>query len=988
MADRGRGRGGGRGRGRGDFQGGPQRGGYGGDRGGGFQGGPSRGGYGGDRGGGSRGGDRGRGGFRGRGGPPPQYWGHGVFPQPNAEIDKQETKSISDVVSKLSSLSLSVQDQLPRRPGYGTAGRKIVLWANYFELQVTGKDVVYHRYAVSFAPDNNISKSKKKRLIQMLLQLPAFSGIAIASDWAQILVAAEDIKLEGNSGKSEFQLEWYPQDGEPMLPPAPDDSEQKKAARAKVTHRVLVEKLGDISLAEMMKDLSTAASYSLKLETIQALNVIMSYGPSLDSQLAVVGQNRSNPMPGHPQFASHNLGGGLQAFRGFFSSVRTSVNRIILNLNVATAAFYNPGPLSDLIREGGEKLVRKLSFETNYIPQLDKSGKPKKGPNGQILTKRKVHIVTSVPADKNCATTKFEYTNPQGQKKQISVQEYFRQAYGIRLKQPNGPVVNYGDTKSPKWIPAELCTVIPGQPARRVLLGEQTRQMIEFAARRPFDNAESIMNSGLKVAKVGNEVDGHLIPFGIKVKPEMLTVFGRILNPPALSYRAKKITPSDGKWNLDTRFIGNKPFMKPTNLPSWNCLIINEGQRENIYGGKEAARNLLGFFQQTLVECGVAAAPCGAIAEAWLNPDDLLPRNNGAARVKETIMTALRTQLKAPPSFLFVLLASESAIVYDMVKTICDLDVGIPSVCNIGRKFTKEKGQAQYFANVALKFNQKLGGVNHTLTPDLFKPLDAQTIVFGIDVTHPSPSSSDSSPSIAGIVASVDNSFSQFPASMRTQTGRVEMVEALEEMIVERLNVWRERNQSRLPTKVIVYRDGVSEGQYRLVMEKEYPSFVKAFNRLYGDTPKHPKMSIIIVGKRHHTRFYPTKAEDADANTGNPKPGTVVDRGVTGEKLFDFFLLAHQGLQGTSKPAHYVVIKDDNKLGADELQKLTHNLCYTFARATRSVSVCPPAYYADLLCERGRSYLHTVLKGADAAFTTQMWTGGVHERVAHTMFYL
>jgi hypothetical protein len=32
------------------------------------------------------------------------------------------------------------------------------------------------------------------------------------------------------------------------------------------------------------------------------------------------------------------------------------------------------------------------------------------------------------------------------------------------------------------------------------------------------------------------------------------------------------------------------------------------------------------------------------------------------------------------------------------------------------------------------------------------------------------------------------------------------------------------------------------------------------------------------LGKRHHTRFYPTEAANA-ANDGNPKAGTVVDRG-------------------------------------------------------------------------------------------------------------
>jgi eukaryotic translation initiation factor 2C len=221
----------------------------------------------------------------------------------------------------------------------------------------------------------------------------------------------------------------------------------------------------------------------------------------------------------------------------------------------------------------------------------------------------------------------------------------------------------------------------------------------------------------------------------------------------------------------------------------------------------------------------------------------------------------------------------------------------------------------------------KLGGINHFIKPESMRSLDSSTILFGIDVTHPSPGSSESSPSIAGVVASIDSYFARYPASIRTQEGRKEMVTELEAMIEERLELWQSKNQGRLPKKVIVYRDGVSEGQYRIVMEQEYPAFVAVFDKLYGVKAKHPKITIVIVGKRHHTRFYPTKIEDADgggrqASTGNCKPGTVVDRGVTSEALFDFFLLAHQGLKGTSKPAHYVVLKDENNFGADQLQTL------------------------------------------------------------------
>lgn len=44
-----------------------------------------------------------------------------------------------------------------------------------------------------------------------------------------------------------------------------------------------------------------------------------------------------------------------------------------------------------------------------------------------------------------------------------------------------------------------------------------------------------------------------------------------------------------------------------------------------------------------------------------------------------------------------------------------------------------------------------------------------KTMMVGIDVTHPTPGTRFGTPSIAAVVASVDDDFVQFPASMRIQ---------------------------------------------------------------------------------------------------------------------------------------------------------------------------------------------------------------------------
>uniref|UniRef100_A0A673I8S1 Argonaute RISC catalytic component 3a n=1 Tax=Sinocyclocheilus rhinocerous TaxID=307959 RepID=A0A673I8S1_9TELE len=68
---------------------------------------------------------------------------------------------------------------------------------------------------------------------------------------------------------------------------------------------------------------------------------------------------------------------------------------------------------------------------------------------------------------------------------------------------------------------------------------------------------------------------------------------------------------------------------------------------------------------------------------------------------------------------------------------------------------------------------------------------------------------------------------------------------------------------------------------------------------------------------------------------------------------------------GTSRPSHYHVLWDDNCFTADEFQLLTYQLCHTYVRCTRSVSIPAPAYYAHLVAFRAR--YHLVDKEHDSA---------------------
>ena len=185
-------------------------------------------------------------------------------------------------------------------------------------------------------------------------------------------------------------------------------------------------------------------------------------------------------------------------------------------------------------------------------------------------------------------------------------------------------------------------------------------------------------------------------------------------------------------------------------------------------------------------------------------------------------------------------------------------------------------------SNVALKFNLKSGGVNQLLPKGPGFLNDGNTMVVGIDVSHPPPKSMKGTPSIAAVVASIDKNYGQWPGSVGCQESNTEMVENLKDMMKERLNLWITKNNNRKPSKILIYRDGVSEGQYTEVIEKELKKVREACDEIYGKISR-VSITIVVVGKRHHTRFYPTDKQNADAR-GNPRNGTVVDRGITMER--------------------------------------------------------------------------------------------------------
>ncbi|PWA49041.1 PAZ domain-containing protein [Artemisia annua] len=152
-------------------------------------------------------------------------------------------------------------------------------------------------------------------------------------------------------------------------------------------------------------------------------------------------------------------------------------------------------------------------------------------------------------------------------------------------------------------------------------------------------------------------------------------------------------------------------------------------------------------------------------------------------------------------------------------KRKCLVDFGIITQCIAPTRIND-----QHLTNLLLKINAKTGGINSLLSVECLNsiPLVSRTptIIFGMDVSHGSPRRLDV-PSIADVVSSRKwPLISQYRASVRAQSARVEMIDCLfkpispdkdEGMIRELLTDFYSTTGKLKPQHIIIFRDGVSE---------------------------------------------------------------------------------------------------------------------------------------------------------------------------------
>ncbi len=868
---------------------------------------------------------------------------------------------------------ITVKNEKPmKRPGFGRLGQRIQVKTNFFALQARNLREIF-QYSISIDahrfPKNANTRDQKNKVLTDITPTSATSlNRSVVAAWLKSKNIRAPLAYDGRKiAYSPVELNsslLCPKDSDKHFPILIDNDEAVDPSRpqdASARAETVQFRIFQTNTIDARQILTTKNHNTLDAgPALAAIDAVLAVGP-LKTHVQV---GRS--------FYHHegctSLNEGIEAWKGFYQSARLSMNGLLVNMDESRTPFWGLGgqPLMNLISECNLRVEARNARENKRAGKLLYGLKVKASHNKIVY---RIHGFSVNSAN--------ESTFVSAENQKVSVSQYIRSTYGYALQHGHLPCVITNPKKN-TLVPIELLYVQEKQRVTKALNPIQTSNMIKVAATNPRKRSEG---AEAAMRRVDHNNDPICKGWGITVEKRMLSIPARILPPPVIQYNNQVEFPKFGQWN---RNHGRK-LIRCAPINTWAVINITRAPKNH-------CMNFVSELTKVARDMGIAMATPGYFETDERNVEQQMRE---VARVYSDQRNWVN---RFPLQLLLIIKARQETESYNTIKRVADLEMGVASQVMLQKHLRPR--QYTYFGNLLLKINSKLGGSNFASRRDKQSPevpfANRPHIILGADVTHPTGVGRNR-PSVAALVGSKNRDATQYTGSIRNTSGKKEIMDEMGDMFLEVYKRWYEEHNK--PTQrgpppvthaeaIIMFRDGVSEGQFKEVMEKEIAGIRRACYRVNPNW--NPKITYVICTKRHHARFFPQNPKDGDRSM-NCLPGTCVDTGVTSEQFYDFYLNSHAGIQGTSRPSKYTVLIDENNISVDALQSYVFRLAHNYVRCNRSVSMVNSAYYAHLLAFRGRAYLGE--EGSDTASVTTDTssvppTAELHAKLGKRLFFV
>ncbi|KAM3610700.1 uncharacterized protein V6R79_007566 [Siganus canaliculatus] len=513
---------------------------------------------------------------------------------------------------------------------------------------------------------------------------------------------------------------------------------------------------------------------------------------------------------------------------------------------------------------------------------------------------------------------------------QTSFVEYYSKNYGITIKEMDQPLLLHRPKERSKQGGKQIITgEILLVPELSFMTGIPEKMKKDFRAMK--DLTMHINVSGeqhtysikqlLKNLSTNPESLKEFSRWGLEIGSEIPVIKGRTLPVETICLQSSSFAPgADVSWS---REVVRDPSISSVPLNVWAIFYPRRCA--------EQAEELVSTFSKV-------AGPIGFRMERPIRVELRDDRT-------ETYVKSIHSQLTSEPNLQLVvcILVGNRDDLYSAIKKLCCVKSPIPSQAINVRTISQPQKLRSVAQKVLLQVNSKLGGELWTV----IIPLKSLMVV-GVDVHH---DTSKKHQSVMGFVASLNSSLTRWYSRVTFQTPTEELISGFRVCLLAALQKYYEVNHN-LPEKIVVYRDGVSDSQLKIVEQYEIPQIIKCFENF----PSYePKLVFIVVQKRINTTLYSCTAN----SFGTPPPGTILDHTLTHKDWVDFYLMAHHIRQGCGFPTHYISLYNTANLTPDHLQRLTFKMCHLYWNWPGTIRVPAPCKYAHKLAYLSGQYLHS-----------------------------
>lgn len=498
----------------------------------------------------------------------------------------------------------------------------------------------------------------------------------------------------------------------------------------------------------------------------------------------------------------------------------------------------------------------------------------------------------------------------------ISFKEYYKKQYNITILNDSQPMLihrksykgreNTGKVEHLICLVPELCFLTGLTDVMRndfkVMkdVGQYTR-----VTPSQRENAMKIFIKNVQNSPAAKQV---LADWGMSLDLESLQLEGRILPSETLFFGNNQdfTLRNNGDWS---RAAGENKAALPIDIFNW---VVFHTQRDRQNTNKFVD---LGIRLGNSMGCQISRPRVICL------PDD--KNESYVSAIKNHVVDGVQAAVFVCPT-----LRTDR---YQVIKRICCNQIPVASQVIMSRTLSNDKKVRSISQKIMAQINCKLGGTLWSVRMPF-----RNWMIIGIDVYHSAKGSKTDS--ICAMVASLNESISRWFSLAVPQRG--ELSEYFKVLFSKALENYKRINGC-YPIKIVIFRDGISEGQFDHCLRYEVQQFESTLKQFGLDIP----ICFVIVQKRINTKIY-TVTNDGRVN---PDPGTIVDHTITKRYIADFYLIPQSVRQGTVNPTHYIVLYDTCNLEADHIQRLAFKLCHLYYNWSGTIRVPAPCQYAHKL---------------------------------------